>query len=457
MTTSFSMGISYLLHSHFPSSTSSSSSQPLSLHVKKNSNNNEMTGRRRVVSACMGQEDPKDIVFSKKRAVLFLGISVLPFLQLRARALEGLVTSGSSLGKGDHCTLAHSSKFFGGSSDSSSDSESPQQKISDHRYKEDFEEIQCLGNGSYGKVTRCKHKLDLMEYAVKKIKIGYHDRDVILREASTHAKMHHKHIVRYHQAWIENLQPKNDDMRGSSSAGEDTAALFIQMECCPMTLHDLLSKETGLKGRFMMAKQIVEGVCFIHANEFVHRDLGTKNIFVGASQAQDEKEIKIGDFGIAVFCKKGEKVQVDAEGNKTYRAPEAETGPIDAKADVYSLGIILFMLLHPTTSGTERKNSLDKLKRKEFPDAWKNESYRPLKSLLSDMLAENPDDRPSAEEVLPRVQDLSPLFEHNEAVQGKEERMDGKVDKELETGEKVDKEERTEAVGEDGAEEEEEA
>jgi hypothetical protein len=95
------MGISYLLHSHFPSSTSSSSSssssscsssQPLSFHVK-NSNNNEMTGRRRVVSACMGQEDPKDIVFSKKRAVLFLGISVLPFLQLRARALEGLVTS----------------------------------------------------------------------------------------------------------------------------------------------------------------------------------------------------------------------------------------------------------------------------------------------------------------------------------------------------------------------------
>jgi hypothetical protein len=89
------MGISYVLHSHFPSSTSSSSSssQPLSFHVKKNSNNNEMTGRRRVVSACMGQEDPMDIVFRKKRAILFLGISVLPFLQLRARALEGLVTS----------------------------------------------------------------------------------------------------------------------------------------------------------------------------------------------------------------------------------------------------------------------------------------------------------------------------------------------------------------------------
>ena len=105
-----------------------------------------------------------------------------------------------------------------------------------------------------------------------------------------------------------------------------------------------------------------------------------------------------------VFYEKGEKVQVDTKGNKTYRAPEAEKGPIDAKADVYSFGNILFMLLHPTTSGTERKNSLDKLKRIEFPDTRENKTYRPLKCLLSDMLSENPDDRPSAKEVLPRVQ-----------------------------------------------------
>ena len=85
------MGSSYLLHSHFPS-FAYSSSQSVSFHVK-NSNNNAMTERKRVVSACMGQENPKDIVFSKKRAILFLGISILPFLQLRARALEGLVTS----------------------------------------------------------------------------------------------------------------------------------------------------------------------------------------------------------------------------------------------------------------------------------------------------------------------------------------------------------------------------
>jgi serine/threonine protein kinase len=46
-----------------------------------------------------------------------------------------------------------------------------------------------------------------------------------------------------------------------------------------------------------MAKQIVEGLRYIHTNQFDHRDLATKYIFVGASQ--DEKEIKIEDFGIS--------------------------------------------------------------------------------------------------------------------------------------------------------------
>ena len=39
----------------------------------------------------------------------------------------------------------------------------------------------CIGHGTYGTVMKCKHKLDHMEYVVKRIKVGYHDRDVILR------------------------------------------------------------------------------------------------------------------------------------------------------------------------------------------------------------------------------------------------------------------------------------
>jgi len=38
-----------------------------------------------------------------------------------------------------------------------------------------------ISHGTYGTVMKCKHKLDHMKYVVKRIKIGYHDREVILR------------------------------------------------------------------------------------------------------------------------------------------------------------------------------------------------------------------------------------------------------------------------------------
>ncbi|XP_015580283.3 MAR-binding filament-like protein 1-1 isoform X1 [Ricinus communis] len=86
------MGSSHLLQPHFPSSSSSSSS--FSSHSHSHSiffyfkNIDTKRKKRPTILACSRQEDPDDIIFSRKRAVLFVGISVLPFLQLRARALD---------------------------------------------------------------------------------------------------------------------------------------------------------------------------------------------------------------------------------------------------------------------------------------------------------------------------------------------------------------------------------
>lgn len=87
---SFTMGSCYLLQPHFTSSSSHF------FYVKhSSSNNNAVTKRkkRQFTSACMRQDDTMDVNFTRKRAVLFVGISVLPFLQLRAGAVEGLVAS----------------------------------------------------------------------------------------------------------------------------------------------------------------------------------------------------------------------------------------------------------------------------------------------------------------------------------------------------------------------------
>ncbi|KAJ9179129.1 hypothetical protein P3X46_010952 [Hevea brasiliensis] len=96
----FAMGSSHLLQSYFPSSSSStfssSHSHSVFFHVKS-CNGKTKIKKRAITVACTRQEDQYDIVFSKKRAVLFVGISILPFLQLRARALEGSLTKESEL------------------------------------------------------------------------------------------------------------------------------------------------------------------------------------------------------------------------------------------------------------------------------------------------------------------------------------------------------------------------
>ena len=92
----FLVGSSCFLHSplcqsRFLSSSSSSSSQPMFLY---SCTRNAETKKKNIAPmASMHHEDPNHSVHLKRRAILFVGITVLPLLQLKARALEGLATS----------------------------------------------------------------------------------------------------------------------------------------------------------------------------------------------------------------------------------------------------------------------------------------------------------------------------------------------------------------------------
>ncbi|KAL6285764.1 hypothetical protein ACE6H2_010154 [Prunus campanulata] len=86
----FVMGSSCFLHS--PLSLSRFPSSSHSFFVYSSSRNAEAKRRRALPMASLRQEDPNDAISSKRRAIMLVGISVLPFLQLRANALEGLAT-----------------------------------------------------------------------------------------------------------------------------------------------------------------------------------------------------------------------------------------------------------------------------------------------------------------------------------------------------------------------------
>jgi translation initiation factor 2-alpha kinase 3 len=95
-------------------------------------------------------------------------------------------------------------------SSSSSHSQSPhgedQMVPFNSQYLREFEPIQCLGRGGFGVVFEARKKIDDRNYAVKRIALPSSEksRDRVMREVKALAKLDHKNIVRYFNAWIEN-------------------------------------------------------------------------------------------------------------------------------------------------------------------------------------------------------------------------------------------------------------
>ncbi|OBZ82137.1 Eukaryotic translation initiation factor 2-alpha kinase 2 [Choanephora cucurbitarum] len=87
-------------------------------------------------------------------------------------------------------------------------------------------------------------------------------------------------------------------------------------------------------------------------------------------------------------------------GTRTYASPEQLAAQIyDEKVDIYSLGIILFELFQPFTTGMERADALDKLKRGIFPHGFPK-LYPNVAVLILWMMNLDPQQRPSAEQLL---------------------------------------------------------
>jgi serine/threonine protein kinase len=89
--------------------------------------------------------------------------------------------------------------------------------------------------------------------------------------------------------------------------------------------------------------QICEALGYIHGHGLIHRDLKPSNIMV-----DEDRVVRLMDFGLAKFISDDAAVTADGRlvGTFRYMSPEQILGEkLDSRADLYSLGVILYELL----------------------------------------------------------------------------------------------------------------
>ncbi|XP_020085096.1 serine/threonine-protein kinase ATG1a isoform X1 [Ananas comosus] len=191
-----------------------------------------------------------------------------------------------------------------------------------------------IGSGSFAVVWRARHRQSGAEVAVKeidKMKVDGKFREGLLKEITILRNISHPNIVRLYQA----IQTED--------------RIFLVLEYC--TGGDLAGyiQQHGYRGRVSEAvarhfmRQLAGGLQALRENNLIHRDLKPQNLLLSTSD--EAPVLKIGDFGFARYLTPHGLADTLC-GSPLYMAPEImQDKQYDAKADLWSVGAILFQLV----------------------------------------------------------------------------------------------------------------
>jgi len=190
-----------------------------------------------------------------------------------------------------------------------------------------------LGEGSFSVVRKGipRNSNSFKTFAVKCInrkKLSNHDEAGIRNEVLVLKSLKHKNIIQLYDLY------------------DESDAYYLVMErLYGGDLFDRISRNTRyseLEAR-TVCKNILEAVQFIHRHSIAHRDLKPENVLL--ISGNDNTSIKITDFGFATKTEGPNSLRTLC-GTRNYIAPEILNKiPYDERADLWSIGVILFILL----------------------------------------------------------------------------------------------------------------
>lgn len=245
-----------------------------------------------------------------------------------------------------------------------------------------------IGSGSFSVVWHARHRVHGTEVAMKEIAMGRLNKKLqesLMSEIFILKRINHPHIIRLHD--IIEVPGKLHLILEYCKGGD--LSMYIQRHGC-------VPEETAK--HFM--KQLAAGLQVLRDNNLIHRDLKPQNLLL--STDDDNAALKIADFGFARSLQPRGLAETLC-GSPLYMAPEImQLQKYDAKADLWSVGAILFQLVTGKTPFTgsnqiQLLQNIVKATELHFPPDAKILSAD-CKDLCQKLLRRNPVERLTFEE-----------------------------------------------------------
>ena len=238
--------------------------------------------------------------------------------------------------------------------------------------------------GSGGEVLKCRRISDGIEFAVKRISKllsrENHSQILVLQH------LDHRNIIKLID-WFE-----------------DADKLYIVMELAGGgDLCDRIMQQGRMaeKNAVLAFAQILSAIGYMHSCNIMHCDIKPDNILY---MSHDRVEIKVCDFGYAQPIKHSCQT-LKHHGTMAYSAPEVIDGrPFDAKADMWSLGVLLYTMLAGFAPFGQRRSAVqtDRIRKGELN--FNHEVFHDVSpdamDLIRRLVVVAPQQRLSAEEAL---------------------------------------------------------
>ncbi|OMJ70581.1 hypothetical protein SteCoe_31417 [Stentor coeruleus] len=219
------------------------------------------------------------------------------------------------------------------------------------KFQDVYRAAQSLSTGIYGEVKTCFHRETGQKRAVKILKKDLMrselEKTFLLKEISILKSLDHPNIIRTYEFF------------------EDLKHMYLIMEYCSggELFTEILKRQNFCEGdAAKIFFQILSAVSYLHSNGVIHGDLSPKNILL--EEKKGSLSIKVIDFGSAMLSSEKNK-KLPKNGKAYYLAPEVYDGIYNDKSDMWSCGIILYILLcgHPPFDGENDEQIISLVKR----------------------------------------------------------------------------------------------